>query len=140
MKAQSKIQMIDFEISEGTTTGCFDVTAGFDTAMLYVYEGSLAKVNDSDETVEKGHIILFDASSEEHRGLEFTASSGGDAKAILFGGKKLKEPIAWHGPIVMNTQKQIQETLRELRSGQFPPVRVDWDYKRIASKPQAKDN
>lgn len=137
MEAQSKIQMIDFELTEGSTTGCFDIPAGLDTAILFVYEGSLAKVNTKEETIEEGHIILFDADAEEQRGMEFVASSGVSAKAILFAGKKLKEPIAWHGPIVMNTQKQIQETIKELRSGQFPPVRVDWDYKRLASKPQA---
>lgn len=55
---------------------------------------------------------------------------------MLFAGKKLKEPIAWHGPIVMNTQEQIGETMYELRTGAFPPKRVDWDYRRIAAFPK----
>jgi len=136
MKAQSEIQMIDFEFWEGSTTGCFDIMDNFDTAILYVYEGSLSKVNESERSINEGEIILFDATSEEQRSLELLAANG-SAKALLFAGKKLKEPIAWHGPIVMNTQTQIQATIRELRSGVFPPVRVEWDYKRISAFPNA---
>jgi len=137
MKAQAEIQMIDLELSPGSTTGCFDILDGLDTAMLYVYEGSLAKVNNSQEPIKEGQIVLFDATSKEQRGLELTAPPDSTAKALLFCGKKLNEPIAWHGPIVMNTQPQIDETIRELRSGSFPPVRVDWDYKRMSAFPHA---
>jgi hypothetical protein len=31
----------------------------------------------------------------------------------------LQEPVAWYGPIVMNTQKQLQEAFEELESGTF---------------------
>ena len=129
------VQMIDFELQPGSATDCLDILDEMDTAMLYVYEGELEKVNNLPDPVKEGHIVLFDADSKEQRGLEFSTSPESAGKAILFVGKKLKEPIAWHGPIVMNTQQQIQETIRELRSGNFPPVRVDWDYKHIATKP-----
>ncbi|KAL3901182.1 MAG: hypothetical protein SGARI_006111, partial [Bacillariaceae sp.] len=117
------VQMIDFELQPGSTTDCFDILDGLDTALLYVYEGELAKVNDSPDPIKEGHIVLLDASSLENRGLEFATSADKPGKALLFAGKKLKQPIAWHGPIVMNTQQQVQDTIRELRSGQFPPVR-----------------
>jgi redox-sensitive bicupin YhaK (pirin superfamily) len=35
------------------------------------------------------------------------------------GGKPLAEPVAWHGPIVMNTQAEIRQALAELRDGSF---------------------
>jgi hypothetical protein len=55
--------------------------------------------------------------------------------SLLFTGKKLNEPVMWHGPIVMNTQQQIKETLEDIRSGSFLRyVRVSWDCKRINSK------
>jgi redox-sensitive bicupin YhaK (pirin superfamily) len=129
-----KVQMIDFELKPGSATDCFDILDDLDTAMLYVYEGQLEKINKSPDPVKEGHIVLLDATCKEHRGLEFSTSVETSAKVVLFAGKKLKEPIAWHGPIVMNTQQQIQDAIRELRSGSFPPVRVDWDYKHIASK------
>lgn len=55
---------------------------------------------------------------------------------MLFSGRRLSEPIAWHGPIVMNSQKQISDTFAELRRGTFPPKRVPWDYRRAAATPR----
>ena len=34
-------------------------------------------------------------------------------------GKPLQEPVAWYGPIVMNTQQQLQEAFTELEQGTF---------------------
>ena len=33
--------------------------------------------------------------------------------------KPLKEPVAWHGPIVMNTQAELQQAIKELNNGTF---------------------
>ena len=38
---------------------------------------------------------------------------------LLISGKPLGEPVAWYGPIVMNTQQQLQEAFTELREGTF---------------------
>ncbi len=57
-------------------------------------------------------------------------------KGMLFAGKKLKEPVAWHGPIVMNTQDQVKETLNALWTSTFPPKRVAWDYTRLTAFPK----
>jgi quercetin 2,3-dioxygenase len=38
---------------------------------------------------------------------------------LLVSGTPIKEPVAWHGPIVMNTNAQIQQALRELQQGTF---------------------
>lgn len=38
---------------------------------------------------------------------------------LLVSGKPLREPIARHGPFVMNTREEIEQTLRELRQGTF---------------------
>ena len=38
---------------------------------------------------------------------------------LLVSGKPLQEPIAWYGPIVMNTQEQLQQAFTELREGTF---------------------
>ena len=38
---------------------------------------------------------------------------------LLVSGKPLGEPIARYGPFVMNTEREIEETLMELRSGTF---------------------
>ncbi len=38
---------------------------------------------------------------------------------LLVSGRPIEEPVAWHGPIVMNTRGEIQQALTELRSGTF---------------------
>jgi len=42
-----------------------------------------------------------------------------EARFIFVAGAPLDEPVAWHGPIVMNTKEEIQEALLELQNGTF---------------------
>ena len=77
----------------------------------------------------------MDATSNERRGVELKSAADGKTGVMLFAGKKLKEPIAWRGPIVMNTDKEIYDTFMELRNGDFPPKKVPWNYKRAADRP-----
>ena len=43
----------------------------------------------------------------------------GGIRFILLSGKALKEPIAWGGPIVMNTEEELEQAFREYRDGTF---------------------
>lgn len=38
---------------------------------------------------------------------------------LLVSGQPIQEPVAWHGPIVMNTQEELRQAMRELRNGTF---------------------
>ncbi len=59
-------------------------------------------------------LVLFD------RGDEVTVEAGEDGiRFLLVSGKPLQEPVAWYGPIVMNTQKQLQQAFEELDKGTF---------------------
>jgi hypothetical protein len=59
-------------------------------------------------------LILFD------RGDEVTVQAGPDGiRFLLVSGKPLQEPVAWYGPIVMNTQEQLQQAFTELQEGKF---------------------
>jgi quercetin 2,3-dioxygenase len=59
-------------------------------------------------------LVLFD------RGDEIMAQAGEDGiRFLLVSGHPLQEPVAWYGPIVMNTQEQLQEAFAELREGTF---------------------
>jgi redox-sensitive bicupin YhaK (pirin superfamily) len=53
-------------------------------------------------------------------GDEVSVTAGPDGvRFLLVAGAPLQEPVAWHGPIVMNTKDEIQQAIRELRNGTF---------------------
>jgi hypothetical protein len=59
-------------------------------------------------------LVLFD------RGDEVTVQAGDDGiRFLLVSGKPLAEPVAWYGPIVMNTQEQLRRAFEDLRQGTF---------------------
>lgn len=59
-------------------------------------------------------LILFDT------GDEITVQAGPQGiRFLLVSGKPIEEPVAWYGPIVMNTQDQLRTALSELRDGTF---------------------
>jgi redox-sensitive bicupin YhaK (pirin superfamily) len=59
-------------------------------------------------------LILFD------RGDEVAVEAGENGiRFLLVSGKPLQEPVAWYGPIVMNTQEQLQQAYEELEKGTF---------------------
>jgi redox-sensitive bicupin YhaK (pirin superfamily) len=63
----------------------------------------------------KNHsLVLFD------RGDEIVVQAGPEGiRFLLVSGKPLEEPVAWQGPIVMNTQDQLRQAFRELNDGTF---------------------
>ena len=53
-------------------------------------------------------------------GDEISVQAGDEGvRFLLVSGRPLREPIAWHGPIVMNTQAEIRQAMNDLRSGEF---------------------
>ena len=49
-----------------------------------------------------------------------TVRAGEDGvRFLLVSGAPIREPVAWHGPIVMNTQEELRAAMRELRNGTF---------------------
>ncbi len=97
-------------------------------AFAYVFAGDGKFSNASDpqavrtDIVGGGHgtdadnrsLVLFD------RGDEVTVQAGEQGiRFLLVSGKPLEEPVAWRGPIVMNTQQQLMEAFDELDRGTF---------------------
>jgi hypothetical protein len=59
-------------------------------------------------------LLLFD------RGDELIAQAGPEGiRFLLVSGKPIEEPVAWYGPIVMNTQQQLRQAVNELNDGTF---------------------
>ena len=63
---------------------------------------------------ENRSLVLFDRGDE----LVVQASDEG-IRFLLVSGKPLEEPVAWYGPIVMNTQEELRQAFTELREGTF---------------------
>ena len=100
-------------------------------AFAYVFEGTgtfrdasqplavrTERVAPSDgPTVEESSnrsLVLFDS------GDEVTVHAGETGiRFLLVSGKPLAEPVAWRGPIVMNTEEQLRQAYDELRAGTF---------------------
>jgi quercetin 2,3-dioxygenase len=58
--------------------------------------------------------MLFD------NGDDLEVESGSDGiRFLLVSGKPLQEPVAWYGPIVMNTQQQLRQAFEDLERGTF---------------------
>jgi redox-sensitive bicupin YhaK (pirin superfamily) len=59
-------------------------------------------------------LVLFDG------GDEVTVQAGEEGiRFLLISGRPLEEPVAWYGPIVMNTQTELHQAVSELRDGTF---------------------
>lgn len=100
-------------------------------AFAYIFEGSgafrdasspfgvLTEKSGPIETVEREmtgnrSLVLFDA------GDEVTVRAGPEGiRFLLVSGQPLKEPVAWYGPIVMNTEEELYQAVQELREGTF---------------------
>lgn len=53
-------------------------------------------------------------------GDEVTVQAGPDGiRFLLISGAPIDEPVAWHGPIVMNTQDELRQAVKDLRNGTF---------------------
>jgi redox-sensitive bicupin YhaK (pirin superfamily) len=66
------------------------------------------------DTVGNRSLVLFD------RGDEVTIQAGDEGvRFLLISGEPLREPVAWYGPIVMNTREELEHAYAELRAGTF---------------------
>ncbi len=68
----------------------------------------------SSEEMGNRSLVLFD------NGNEVTVQAGAQGiRFLLVSGRPLEEPVAWRGPIVMNTQEELQQAFSELQNGSF---------------------
>jgi len=99
-------------------------------AFAYVFEGS-GTFSDASEPRsvrdEDGNIVTLPLDRAGNRSLvlfdrgdEITVQAGDEGiRFLLVSGKPIQEPVAWAGPIVMNTQEQLKQAYSELRNGTF---------------------
>jgi len=82
---------------------------------LFVYlVGGEGRFGDAGQRIESKHAVRFG------EGDEFAVRADAEGvRFMLFAGQPLREPIAWGGPIVMNTQEELDQAFAELSDGTF---------------------
>ena len=101
-------------------------------AFAYVFEGAGAFADAADP---RGVLLEKEINGEEvnirdmsgnrtlvqfGKGDEVTVTAGPDGiRFLLVAGAPIREPVAWHGPIVMNTAEEIRQAVKDLRNGTF---------------------
>jgi redox-sensitive bicupin YhaK (pirin superfamily) len=84
------------------------------SAFAYLFEGEARFGAEDNSVITASKLIVWsDGDSIEVHG------ANKPARLLLVSGQPLNEPIARYGPFVMNTQAEIQQTLRELQQGTF---------------------
>ncbi len=106
----SPIHVMNAHFKKGGTAR-FNFPATYTTAIL-VIEGS-AVINNTD-ALAQDHFAMFNRDGEE-----FSIEAPEDAIVLILSGEPLKEPIAAHGPFVMNTREELIEAFDDFNRGKF---------------------
>ena len=85
-----------------------------DNLFVYILQGAGWFEKDSEAFTTEKHALLFD------EGDAFWVKAGADGiRFLLLSAKPLREPVAWGGPIVMNTREELEQAFREIDEGTF---------------------
>lgn len=89
-------------------------------AFLFVLEGQVAVVSEAGEEVIGAHqlAVLGEGTEVELEGREPDAGTAA-SRAVLVAGKPLREPVARHGPFVMNTRDELLRAFEDYQRGRF---------------------
>ena len=80
----------------------------------YVIEGEAIFDPTKDEIVGAEHLVIFREGDEV-----FIRTKDNSVRFLLISGKPIGEPVAWRGPIVMNTEEELRSAFREYSQGTF---------------------
>jgi redox-sensitive bicupin YhaK (pirin superfamily) len=115
-----KVQYLDVAL-EPNSVWRYQETSNDQTLFLYLIEGTLAADDTLVKFEEKACAILMSGSSSNNSDYDEVAVKAGPegARFFLLAAKPLKEPVAWGGPIVMNTEEELDEAFSELNNNTF---------------------
>jgi len=103
---------MDIAVSAGDTFTF--ITPPDHTLFIYILRGTAMTGESYSQAIGEKQAVLFD------RGDEMQIKAGSESlRFLLFSGKPLHEPIAWGGPIVMNTHEELELAFKEIKEGTF---------------------
>lgn len=101
------------DVSLVTESGFEITTKAEDTLFVYIVDGEV-EFADSNDAIAHGNVVLFEM------GEIFRAKAKDvESRILIFSAPALKEPVAWAGPIVMNTEAELELAFAQLRRGTF---------------------
>ena len=115
-----KVKYLDIDLAP-SSTWTYDETPNDQTLFIYLLDGNLAVDNNLSQFENKSCAVLFtssDKDSDIYDSVEVRSGNQG-ARFVLLAAKPLKEPVAWGGPIVMNTNEELDQAFKELDNGTF---------------------
>lgn len=104
------VNLMNLRLKKGATAS-FSFPSHFNTALLVV-EGNI-NVNSTSEA-PLNHFVLMNNDGED-----FTVTASEDSLVLVLSGEPINEPIAAHGPFVMNTRQELIEAFEEFQAGKF---------------------
>lgn len=104
------MHMLNAKLKAGATAD-FSFPAHYNTALL-VIEGTIT-INNQD-SVPTDHFALF-----ANTGEDFSIQATADAIVLILSGEPIGEPIAAHGPFVMNTREELVTAFNDFNNGKF---------------------
>jgi redox-sensitive bicupin YhaK (pirin superfamily) len=115
-----KVQYLDVAL-EPNSVWLYQETSNDQTLFLFLMEGTLAADDALADFEEKPCAILMSGSSANNSDYDEVKVKAGTegARFFLLAAKPLKEPVAWGGPIVMNTEEELNVAFRELDNNTF---------------------
>lgn len=115
-----KVQYLDVELKAGSQWS-YRETPNIQTLFLYLIEGTLSAYDSFTHFEEKACAILLKASSEAESEFDEVLVKAGPegARFFLIAAAPLREPVAWGGPIVMNTNEELNLAFEELDNNTF---------------------
>ncbi len=115
-----QVQYLDITLNSDTVWN-YNETPNDQTLFLYLLDGTLAADENLKSFEEKACAILLSPSNTNANEFDEVQVKAGNkgARFLLIAAKPLKEPVAWGGPIVMNTKEELDNAFSELESKTF---------------------
>jgi redox-sensitive bicupin YhaK (pirin superfamily) len=106
------IEYLDVTMGSGTEFE-HSIKKGY-RAFAYVIEGSGYFDSEKRRSIGKEHLVIF----KDRENVKITADDK-NLRFLLISGRPIGEPVAWYGPIVMNTQEELEIAFEEYQNGTF---------------------
>ena len=87
-------------------------------AFVYVYEGA-ADIGEPPSRITRGRAAVLSRGGRVRLAAADTTPTGEPVRALLVAGKPIGEPVAKHGPFVMNTRQELQQAFEDFQAGRF---------------------